>query len=136
MQFSQRDLQGFYQSDAKTTVKSYSGTTHGLYPVLALPCLYTNRSSRTTSGDAVVVENGSTSITVKEDGNVDVVAPLTTFSGDVRIEGNTTMKGNLQVNGSSITHQDTEIGRDHRHDQDNDSDGNSEARTSTPVITP
>lgn len=112
--FSQRDLQGFYQSDGKTVVKSFKGVTHGLDPVLAVPCLYTNRSSKPIDPNNVVVENGSTRITMEPSGNVTVDTPNSVFTGNVDIQGDLNVAGDTSI-GGSVTNNDVNIGEDHTH---------------------
>lgn len=114
IQFSQRDGQGFMQSDGRTQVKSFSGTTHGLYPILALPCLYTNRSSKATDPDNIVIENGSTSITMNPSGVVTVNTPTAIFTNDVTVRGDLTVEGATRLS-SSVTSNNVNISDDHAH---------------------
>ena len=96
VEFAQRDLQGFYQSDGKTLSKSYSGTAMGMYPILAIPCLYTARSAKPISSSDIVIENGSSSITMTPNGDV-------------------TIRANVDIIGGRLTHNGINVGDDHKH---------------------
>lgn len=114
IEFCQRDLQGFFQSDGRTVCRSYSGSPMGLYPVLAIPCLFTQRSAVPVNNSDVVIENNTTQILLDPNG-------LVTINADVVINGNTTMNGDLTVNGDfsaqsgSFTHEGVDVGSEHVH---------------------
>lgn len=42
------------------------------HPIMAFPCFYTNPEGSPIDKDNIVVENGSTKITIKEDGDIDL----------------------------------------------------------------
>lgn len=132
--YSQRSLEDFYGSDGKTIVDSKSEVTHGMYPILALPCLFTKDSAVPIDPSNLIVENGSTKVTIQPDGNVIVDAPQMTINANVVINGDTTINGNETINGNNVTsgNQTTggntsvagtltqngvDVGGDHRHDQ-------------------
>lgn len=76
--FSERSTdgsQGFYESNGSTIVDAFSPVTHGMYPILALPCLYTKKSATPIDPNNVVIENESSKITLKPDGTIDIDGP-------------------------------------------------------------
>lgn len=97
VEFSERDLGGFAQSDGRTQVRSFSRTPHGLYPIMAFPCLYTRRSSKAVDPINLVIENESSSISMSPE-------------GAIRVAGNVEITGSLRVNG-------VDVGDTHRHSE-------------------
>jgi hypothetical protein len=65
------------------------------------------------TADQVSVEIKSTGITMT--GNVTVIGALIQTNGGPQGGSTATMAGSLQINGPSVKHQGTEIGRTHTH---------------------
>lgn len=78
-----------------------------LYPILAIPCFFTIPTEKELSGTDIVVENGTTKITVKPDGNIEMEAEgdVTVNAGgnvDVNSEGDTNIVSEGTVNVSGV----------------------------------
>lgn len=104
LHYSQRDLFEFYGSDGKTVVDSFSGLAHQSNPVLATPCLFTHTNPTEVADDAVVIQAGSSTIRMNEDGDI-IVTPSNTL----------VVNGNFAVNGDSFTHNGVNVGDTHTH---------------------
>lgn len=77
---------------------------------------------------------GSATIDAQGDVTVTTPAALTaTAEGGATINADTVINGTLAVNGSSLTHNGTDVGDTHRHPQGNDSAGNSQQDTGVPL---
>jgi phage baseplate assembly protein gpV len=107
--FSQRDHTEFYGSNGKTQVDAASEVTHSMYPILALPGLFTKASAKTLDSTNIIVENGSTKLTVAPSGNITADCP------NLIVNGNLTVNGDVAANGSSLTHNGTDVGDTHTH---------------------
>jgi hypothetical protein len=135
--YSQRSLGDFYESDGKTVVDTDSLVTHGSYPIMALPCLFTKASAKTIDSENLVVENGSTKMVIKPNGNIETTCPTFIVNGNFEVNGDTTHKGNETTTGNSavggtMTNDGTDVGKTHSHTQANDSGGDTQQPTSTP----
>jgi hypothetical protein len=107
--YSQRSLGNFYLSNGRDVVDAESATTHGSYPILALPGLFTPTTAVPVDSSNIIVENGSTKLTIAPDGNITADCP--TFT----INGNLIVTGDGDFNGSSLNHNGTNVGDDHVH---------------------
>ncbi|MDI5893080.1 phage baseplate assembly protein V [Halomonas rhizosphaerae] len=77
---------------------------------------------------------GSATLTAQGDVTVDTPAALTaTAGGGATLNADTVINGTLAINGGSVTHNGTDIGDSHQHPQGNDSDGDSQQNTGTPL---
>lgn len=90
LQYSQRDLAKFYGSDGKTVVDSLSVLAHQSNPVLAIPCMFTRTNPTEVRSDALVLQAGTASIVMTEDGGID-------------------------IRSTSLTHNGVNVGSTHRH---------------------
>lgn len=71
-----------------------------LYPILAIPCFYTIPSEKPISTTDIVIENGSTKISVKPSGDIDLETTANinaTAGGDVNVDSG----GSVNVTGAS-----------------------------------
>lgn len=91
--YSDRDYEELLTSDGSTVVNSKNPSTHNYSPLLALPCFYTLPNAIPTDPTNIVVQNGTTSLTMLPNGAVNVISPLTTFLGNVAITGGLTVAG-------------------------------------------
>lgn len=79
-----------------------------LNPIMAIPCFFTEPQGTPIDKDNVVVENGSTKITVKFDGNVeinteqsfDVTASQINFNGPVSMSDTLDVSGDTTIGGT------------------------------------
>ena len=110
LHYSQRDLFEFYGSDGKTVVDSFSGLAHQSNPVFVTPCLFTHTNPTEVAPDAVVIQAGSSTIRMNEDGDI-IITPSDTLI----VNGNTVVNGNFSANGGSFTHNGVNVGDDHTH---------------------
>lgn len=78
----------------------------GLYPIMALPCFFTLPQEKDISSDNIVIENGSTSITVAPSGEVSVKASKATF--DCVVEAEDFVAGGVSL--IEHTHKYTDTG--------------------------
>ncbi|MDB4311874.1 Gp138 family membrane-puncturing spike protein [bacterium] len=123
--FSQRSVGVFLGSNASEPVDSPTTTTHGINPIMALPCLFTPSTAKEISSDDLVVENGSSKITVSPSGDIAVKCPKLTIEGDLEVNGDVATVGTLTNNGITV-------GSNHGHTH-----GDPAGSTSVPIpITP
>lgn len=104
LHYSQRDLFEFYGSDGKDIVDSFSSAAHQSNPVFCTPCMFTNTNPTDVAEDALVIQAGSSSIRMNEDGDI-VMTPSNTL----------VVNGNVAINGDSLTHNGTNVGDTHTH---------------------
>lgn len=115
--FSDRDTSGLINSDGLSSTDSASFVLNGPYPIMAIPCFYTRSAAKPISSEDIVIRNKTTSITVKPDGTVNVVAnsktyidtPLAEITGDCLVKKNLHVNGNFTVDGYSRGHGSLEI---------------------------
>lgn len=69
---SDRDYGNLLQSDGLNEQDGDNFQTLGLYPILAIPCFYTTDSATPADDSSIVIENGTTKITIGESGNIDL----------------------------------------------------------------
>lgn len=74
-----------------------------LYPILAIPCFYTIPSEKPISTTDIVIENGSTKISVKPSGDIDLDTTANinaTAEGDINVDagGSVNVTGASQIN--------------------------------------
>lgn len=91
--FSDRDFHNLLETPGTELVNSKEVKTHEYSPILALPCFYTQPTAIPVDPLNIVVSNGTTSLTMQPNGAVNVVAPVTTFLGNVAITGGLTVAG-------------------------------------------
>lgn len=141
--YSQRSLGNFYLSDGKEVVDAESSTTHGSYPILALPGLFTPTTAVPIDSSNLVVENGSTKLTVAPSGDITADCPTFVVNGNMEVNGDSTTNGNVTDNGNvvtngnlavtgTMTNNSVNVGGDHNHTQGNDSDGDTQQDTGVP----
>lgn len=70
--FSQRDNAHFNESDGTKVLNAYSGVSHGMFPAIAIPCIYTEQIATPISDANVIIHNEKSVITITPDGQIDV----------------------------------------------------------------
>lgn len=101
--FSDRDYEDYLTTSGKQVVSNNNLRTHDYNPILALPCFYTAASSTNVSSTDISIENGSTTVVIKPDGNIEMQtsANIDATASAVNVTAATsTFNGNLVVNGS------------------------------------
>ena len=59
--------------------------THDLFPILAIPCFFTAKTAKPIDPNNIVIENGSTEISIEPNGKVVVNALNTEITGNLDI---------------------------------------------------
>jgi len=80
-----------------------------LYPIMAIPCFYTIPSEKPISTTDIVIENGSTKVTIKPSGDIDLDTTANVnvdAGGDVDINAG----GSVNVSGGDTVNIDTPVG--------------------------
>ena len=154
--YSQRSLGEFYNSNGEEVVDTDSTITHGCYPIMALPCLFTKASAVPINSSDIVVENGSTTLVMNPSGDITATCPTFVVNGNLEINGNSTLNGDEAINGDvthignniqtgnlattggisvtgALTNAGVPVGSTHTHTQGNDSGNDTQVPTSPPV---
>lgn len=79
-----------------------------LYPILAIPCFYTIPSEKAISTTDIVIENGSTKISVKPDGDIDLDTTgniNANAGGDINVDAG----GAVNVTGATLINADAPL---------------------------
>lgn len=106
--FSDRDYETYLDTDGQSLVKCKNIKTHDYNPILALPSFYTPASATEVSSSDIAIENGSTTIKISPDGDinintstaVNVTSPTSTFNGNVVVNGDMSVNGSVGSTGT------------------------------------
>jgi len=108
--FSDRDYEDYLTTTGNQVVSNNNLRTHDYNPILALPCFYTAASSTDVSSTDISIENASTKVVIKPDGNIEmetsanidatasavnVTAATSTFNGDLVVNGSVSATGEV-----------------------------------------
>lgn len=110
--FSDRDYETYLDTSGDTKVSSKNIKTHDYSPILAIPSFYTPSSATEVDDTNIVISNGSTSITMAPDGNVDIQtsADTTVTANALTVNAPSTFNGNMVVNGDMSASGDVSDG--------------------------
>lgn len=114
--YSDRDYGCLMKTNGSSASDAGFMKPHGEYAIMAIPCFYT-ADAKPIDTSKIVIENGSTYITVDENGKIEakttsevyIDSPKTKITGDVEIDENLHVHGGFTVDGYSRGHGAFEI---------------------------
>lgn len=98
--FSDRDLAGLMSSSGRSPTVPDDIKTHEYHPIMAIPCMFTLPNEKPIEPGRIVIESGTSRVSVGMDGTVDIVAPvLNLVSPVINMTGNIAHTGEYTLNG-------------------------------------
>lgn len=120
--FSERESSSFILGNGLSASEPKEYSPLGLYPLYAIPSIYPISKAKAIDPENIVIENGTTTITVEPNGkitiaspteivenapiininassSVTVTSPQTTVNGPLTVIGHTTLQGGVSISG-------------------------------------
>lgn len=124
--FSQRDTSNWRASEGRIPTKPKTPRSHALTDAMVFPCLGTAQNNANVNPDDVEIKFAGSNILLKANGDIEVNAAkdlIATAVGKAEVTapvinliGDVTITGKLDVNGSEMNHNGTNVGEGHNHD--------------------
>lgn len=119
---SERDVGGLIDSNGSSVSNSGSLKTHGLYPIGAFPCIFTNGRGEDIDTNNVVIQNQSSTIVIEPNGKITATTPSeftvnaskAVFNCPIEVNGVAELKQSAVVTGG-ITDDGKDVGSGHTH---------------------